>query len=113
MSLSERRPKSAWKAAPNDLFGNKARMELVNGEQITLCRFEIPEEAELPEHSHPQEQITYVLNGRLRLCIGGVTLVLGPGDVAVVPGSVIHSGRIEEAPFSSVDVFSPPREDFR
>jgi quercetin dioxygenase-like cupin family protein len=66
--------------------------------------------AHLPLHQHPNEQLTYLLRGRLRLVVGGVAHELGAGDALLIPGGVPHSADVLEEALA-LDTFSPPRED--
>ena len=51
----------------------------------------------MPMHRHGDAvQVTVVLEGRLRLTVGGVERVLGPGDYVVVPPGVLHGGEALE-----------------
>jgi quercetin dioxygenase-like cupin family protein len=88
------------------------RARFVHGENMTLAFWEVDPGAELPEHSHPHEQVANVLEGRFELCVAGVTRVLEPGQVAVIPGGVPHSGRALSA-CRLLDVFHPARDDYR
>jgi quercetin dioxygenase-like cupin family protein len=65
--------------------------KLVTGEQIEVgvLRFKAGEGAE--EHSHPHEQVLFVLSGRVRMTIGGEVHELGPRAVAHMPPNVPHS----------------------
>ena len=63
-------------------------------------------------HSHPNEQAGYCVQGRFELTIAGESTLIEPDDSYVIPAGASHSYRIlEEA--SAVEVFSPPREDYR
>lgn len=84
----------------------------VNGDQMTASNWQVEEGALLPEHAHPHEQISVVLEGMFELTINGEARQLVPGDVAVIPGNVPHSGRAITA-CRVMDVFSPPREEYR
>ena len=64
-------------------------------------------------HSHPHEQIGLVLRGMMELTIDDVTQELGPMDGVVIPGGVVHSARGGPEGAVVVDVFQPPREDYR
>jgi quercetin dioxygenase-like cupin family protein len=64
------------------------------------------------EHSHPHEQMGMLLEGRVEFTIGGVTRLLGPGDVWRIPGGVLHSVRALDGPVRALDVFCPIREDY-
>ena len=79
---------------------------------MTLACWTIEEGAVLPAHSHPNEQITYVVEGRLELTLDGETRVLDPSTVAVVPAGSVHSGRALTR-VRAVDAFHPVRDDYR
>jgi quercetin dioxygenase-like cupin family protein len=64
--------------------------------------------AHLPLHQHPNEQLTYLLSGRLRLVVAGVPHDLGPGDALLIPGDVPHEADVLETAVA-LDTFSPPR----
>ncbi|MDB6169852.1 MAG: hypothetical protein JWM88_2716 [Verrucomicrobia bacterium] len=66
----------------------------------------------IPFHSHPNEQIGYVLFGRIRVLTREATAELGPGDTYSIPASVEHSIEIIEDA-DEVQVFTPPRPEFR
>lgn len=66
----------------------------------------------LPEHQHDHEQITLVIDGKLELTVGGKTMIMEKGSVAVVPSNVLHSGRVLEQFTVAVDAWNPPREDY-
>jgi quercetin dioxygenase-like cupin family protein len=66
----------------------------------------------LPEHKHPHEQISLVVEGMLELTVGGRTKIMKKGDVAVVPPGVLHSGRVHGEFTIAVDAWNPIREDY-
>ncbi len=43
------------------------------------------------EHSHPNEEVWNVIEGKLEVTIGGDSQVAGPGCVAIVPPNTLHS----------------------
>jgi quercetin dioxygenase-like cupin family protein len=53
-----------------------------------------------------------LLEGQLEFTIGGVTRLLGPGDIWRIPGGVLHSVRTLDRPARALDVFHPIREDY-
>lgn len=88
------------------------RARFVHAEKMTLAYWEVEAGAALPEHSHPHEQIANVLVGEFELTVNGESRVLVPGQVAVIPGDVPHSGRaITDCRL--LDAFQPAREDYR
>ena len=88
------------------------RARFVHSDNVTLAYWTIDEGAALPEHSHPHEQVANVLEGTFSLTVDGEAREVRPGDVAVIPGGVAHSGRAVTA-CRIVDVFHPVREDYR
>ena len=62
-------------------------------------------------HSHPHDQIAYVVSGRLRVTCGAETFEIGAGDSFVVRGGIEHQAAALE-PSIVVDVFTPIRDDY-
>jgi quercetin dioxygenase-like cupin family protein len=83
-----------------------------HSQSMTLSYWNLSAGAVLPEHSHPHEQVTNVLEGKFLLTVGGETKELGPGDIVVIESNAVHSGK---ALVDSVvmDIFHPVREDYR
>src|ERR1700730_17561217 len=62
-------------------------------------------------HSHPHEQVVYIVRGHLKVTWQGKTVVLRTGDSFVVRGGVEHGASALEDSVV-VDVFTPCREDY-
>ena len=86
--------------------------KLVHTERATLSFLHVEPGHVLPQHQHPHEQITIVLEGELELTVGGETVRLTPGTVMPIPSNVPHSGHAI-TPCYVLDVFAPVREDYR
>jgi quercetin dioxygenase-like cupin family protein len=86
-------------------------LKFIHGENITSAHWQIDEGSLLPEHSHPHEQFSFVLEGKLELVIDGKTHLMVPGKVVVIAGNVLHSGKAL-TDCKVLDVFSPVRKDF-
>lgn len=84
----------------------------VHGENMTVTNWSVEAGASFPEHSHPHEQISIVVEGEFELTIDGKTKTLTPGRVAVIPPDTPHSGQAVTA-CEIIDVFSPVREDYQ
>lgn len=65
----------------------------------------------MPAHSHPQEQITHVLCGRVVMILDGVRHELREGDSLLIPSNVSHGAETIEQTLV-IDTFSPPRHDY-
>ncbi len=87
-------------------------VRFVHSEKMTLAFWEIDADSEMPLHSHPNEQITNILEGQLELTLGEEKRLLGPGSVVVIPPDVSHAGKaIRDCRL--LDIFHPVREDYR
>jgi quercetin dioxygenase-like cupin family protein len=86
---------------------------LVHGEQVMLAFLHLARGCQVPRHSHHNEQASYILEGRLRFVVGAdqEEVVVGPGQVIVLPGNEPHSAEALEDT-RGIDVFSPPRQDW-
>lgn len=84
----------------------------IRGQKVQLALVDLPPSTPVREHSHPNEQIGFILRGKLVFTIGGETRELGPGETYVIPGDVPHSALSGPEGCVAVDVFSPPRDDW-
>jgi quercetin dioxygenase-like cupin family protein len=84
------------------------------GEQVQLVRTELAAGMFFEIHQHPQEQMSYVLEGELEVTVGSEVYRVGPGQVVHLRPNVPHSTRIIGAgPACTLEVFAPPRVDLR
>ena len=90
--------------------GTEARF--VHGDRMTVAYWIFEPGIDLPEHSHPHEQITNIVEGEFEFTVDGVTEILGPGHYRVIPPDAIHKGR-SITTCRIIDVFHPVREDYR
>ena len=85
---------------------------LDHNERMTIVYWNIEEGAEVPEHSHENEQVVNMLSGKYELTVDGDPHVLEPGCVVVIPPDVPHSGKAL-SDCVLLDAFCPVREDYR
>jgi unsaturated pyranuronate lyase len=84
----------------------------VHGERLTLSLIELAAGADVPEHSHENEQVGILVEGSLAFRIGGETRELGPGETWRILADVPHSVVAGADGAVLVEVFSPPRHDW-
>jgi len=65
-----------------------------------------------PPHSHPHEQISYVVSGEINLFLDNKMTRLGPGDMFTVPPNLPHSVQLLSSRVRLIDTFTPIRKDF-
>ncbi len=98
--------------APVEMFSGVVRRTLTYGDRLMLIEVRLEEGAVVPMHTHPHEQTGYLVSGRFLFELGDEKRELGPGDCWLVPANVPHRVTALEASVF-IDVFSPPREEYR
>jgi quercetin dioxygenase-like cupin family protein len=84
-----------------------------SADKMMLSIVDLEPKSVVAEHSHPHEQVGMVLAGRLVFTIDGETKTLGPGEVYRIPGGVKHKVVTLDEPSKALDIFTPPREEYR
>ncbi len=107
MTLVERRS-----VTPVEMLPGVIRRTMTDGERMMLCEVHMEQGAVVPMHTHAHEQTGYLVSGRCRMQIGDEVRELSPGDCWMVPGGVPHEATALDA-CVFVDIFSPPREEYR
>ena len=94
------------------IFGNIPIVTLA-GNQIQLSLVDLPVDGVVEWHSHPHEQMGYVVSGRAKFQIADEEKILHAGDMYRIPGGVRHRVTTLGVPTRVLDVFSPVREEYR
>lgn len=97
---------------PVEMLPGIHRRTLITTDEMMLVEFTLEKGAEVPMHHHPNEQMGYVISGEIEMTINGTARVCKPGDSYAIPGEVEHMARIV-TDCVVLDIFSPPREDYR
>ncbi len=82
-------------------------------EKTTITNMEFDPHGLTPEHSHPHEQVGYLIEGEAEYVIEGRSYPVRPGQMWRLPGGVPHQVKVGDRPLRVVEVFYPVREDFR
>ena len=91
----------------NPLLGR----HFVVGQNIMLARVLLKKGCIVPEHSHPNEQLTFIAEGALKFWINGKEIVVNAGEVLTIPPNMPHKAEALEDTVD-FDVFNPPRADW-
>jgi quercetin dioxygenase-like cupin family protein len=93
--------------ALNPLLGR----HFVVGQNIMLARVLLKKGCIVPEHSHPNEQLTFIAEGALKFWIDGKEIVVNAGECLTIPPNMPHKAEALEDTVD-FDVFNPPRADW-
>lgn len=84
---------------------------LVYGGKLMLTEYNFEKGSEVGVHSHPHEQISYIVKGKLIFTKGDKEIEVKAGDSLYFAPNEKHGARaLEES--KVVDTFTPQREDF-
>src|SRR5215212_3518840 len=103
-----------WDEMPKEQVSDMLDRRLITGDRMMLAHVYLKKGAIVPQHSHHNEQLTYILEGALRFWIGEAgdqQIDVRAGEVLVIPANVPHKAEALEDTLD-VDVFSPPRQDW-
>jgi quercetin dioxygenase-like cupin family protein len=103
---------TGFDSIPVDHLNPLIDRQFVYGERTMLARLVLRKGAVVPEHSHENEQITYVVEGALCFTMGdGRVITVGAGQVLIIPSNMPHAAVALEDTLD-LDVFAPPRADW-
>lgn len=88
-------------------------MHAMEGEKMTLSVVDMEPHAVIEEHSHPHEQIGYMVEGEAEFIVQGRSFRVRAGQMWRLPGGVPHKVVNGDHPMRAIDVFYPVREDMR
>jgi quercetin dioxygenase-like cupin family protein len=100
-----------WHTIPLEDLNPLLQRQFVFGQEIMLARVLLKKGCIVPLHSHPNEQLTYIVEGALKFYIDGKEIVVHAGEVLCIPSNMPHKAEALEDTVD-LDVFSPPRADW-
>lgn len=87
------------------------RRTVANGKTMYQMMAMLAAGSRMAPHSHPQEQLVHILEGKMQLIVDGVPHELCTGDSFYLASNVPH-GVETLLPTRVLDTFSPPRDDY-
>lgn len=100
-----------WNTVPLEDLNPLLQRHFVVGQEIMLARVLLKKGCIVPEHSHHNEQLTYILEGALKFWIDGKEIIVNAGETLCIPSHMPHKAEALEDTVD-LDVFAPPREDW-
>jgi quercetin dioxygenase-like cupin family protein len=103
--------KSSWEKLPLEQLNHLIGRQMVSGENATVARLLLKRGAVVPRHFHVSEQFSLIFEGKLRFVFDDREIVVGAGEVLLIPANVPHSAVALEDTVD-LDFFAPRREDW-
>ena len=100
-----------WHTIPLEDLNPLLQRQFVVGQEIMLARVLLKKGCIVPEHSHHNEQLTYIVEGALKFWIDGQEIVVHAGEVLCIPANMPHKAEALEDTVD-LDIFTPPRADW-
>jgi quercetin dioxygenase-like cupin family protein len=100
-----------WADIPYEKVNDQFMRKLAWDGEIMLGLTEVQQGYVVPVHSHPNEQVTWVMSGRWRFQLEGRTVDVGPGEMIFIPANVPHTAEAVET-LVAYDIFTPVRQDW-
>ena len=100
-----------WDEIALEKITEMVSQKIICGEREMMAQIYLKRGALVPLHTHESEQMTYVLQGALRLLVAGEEVIVREGEVLHIPSGVAHQAEALEDTFE-LDVFSPIRADW-
>ena len=102
-----------WDRLPREKVREGVSRTAFRGDNAMMVMNWLEPGMEKKPHSHPFEQLAYVVSGRIRFEIGDDVVEVGAGQVVRIPPDVVHCGEaIGDEIALNLDVFAPVREDY-
>jgi len=112
--MAEKARLYTWDELPKEVVRKGVERCGFRGEDVLMVMNWLTPGMEVNPHSHPFEQIAYIVQGRMKFVVGDDVFEVGPGSVIRIPPNVEHCGEpIGDEVVLNLDVFSPIREDYR
>ena len=101
-----------WDSIPVETIAEGIDRQMVVGQNLMICRLRFDPFVVTPPHTHPHEQMTIVVKGKVKFTIDGSAVIAAPGDVLHFPPNNLHGATMLDEEVILIDIFSPIREDF-
>jgi quercetin dioxygenase-like cupin family protein len=103
-----------WEDMPKEQLKPDLGRRLISTERLMLAHVYLEKGCVVPQHSHENEQLTYILEGVLRFFLGedeSEVVDVAAGEVLHIPSHLPHKAEALETTLD-VDIFCPPRQDW-
>jgi len=104
-----------WDDLPKETLKPMLDRRLISTDRMMIAHVYFEHEGvSVPKHEHENEQLTYIIEGKLRFRLGddeSEVVDVAAGEVLHIPSWLPHSAESLERTVD-VDIFCPPRQDW-
>ena len=103
-----------WDDMPKEQLGPELSRRIITADRMMLTQVYLNKGFIVPQHAHENEQLTWIVEGVLRLWLGedeSQVVDVAAGEVLHIPSFLPHRAEALEDTLD-VDIFSPPRQDW-
>ena len=100
-----------WAEVEREALSPGIARQVVHADRLTVARIYLEKGAVVPRHQHENEQISYVLEGRLRFEFDSEEIVVRAGQMMQIESQQPHLVEALEDSLA-LDIFQPVREDW-
>jgi quercetin dioxygenase-like cupin family protein len=101
----------SWDSMEKEIMNDKIWRKVISGEKAMVAQIFIARDGVVPTHQHESEQLSYAVEGAIKLVVEGKEVVLHKGEVILIPSNVPHSA-VALQDYLGIEVFSPIRIDW-
>lgn len=101
-----------WSKIESEQTAPGITRQMVVGQNMMMVRFTFEPFLVTPRHTHPHEQMTLVVKGRVKFFVSGEEHIVSAGSVLHFPPNILHGATMMDEEVVLIDIFSPIREDF-
>jgi quercetin dioxygenase-like cupin family protein len=100
-----------WSQIEREQLTALSARQVIHTEKMTVAHLYLAQGCVVPRHSHENEQLTVLQQGKLRFVVGESETILEAGSALQVPPNAPHMVEALEDSIA-LDLFSPPRQDW-
>ncbi len=96
---------------PKEKVNDYISRQYIYSSESEIVRWYLKKGADIPTHNHVNEQIVWIVKGKVAVYSQGKKFIVNAGDVLVIPPNVPHHFIALEDTID-VDFFTPARQDW-
>lgn len=101
----------AWERVETEVLTPVFERQLIVGQEVMLARILLRKGCIVPMHSHVNEQVSTILQGKLKFFVDGKEILVEAGEILTIPPNMPHKAEAMTEVLA-IDIFTPPRADW-